>query len=123
MNEFELRLNSELALIFPEYTYTSKNKDIEYIGIVNEKGKEYYKIKLNRWSDENIYYLIDRNTFEFYKMISDNGILSEVIEKKNIMGVNTFWIMKNIYEKDTIIEQVIENKFNIEVNDSIFKLD
>lgn len=124
LNKQEIELYSELAMIFPEYTYTSKKNDIKYIGKVKENGKTYYKIQIKPdFDDEKSYYLIDNNTFEFYKMVSDKGTVLEVIERQEIMGVKTFLITKQFIKQDTVISKVLENKYNIKVNDSIFKID
>jgi len=124
MTKYEIKLNSGLAKIFPEYNYTSKNNDIKYIGEIKENGKIYYKILIKPdFDNEKMYYLIDKNTFEFYKMISDKGTLLEVIERQEIMDVKTFLSTKQFIIQDTVIDNVLDYRFNIVVNDSIFELD
>jgi hypothetical protein len=117
VDEKRIAMLKENGLIFPEFYYSIN--DLEYAGEVKENEKTYYKIK---YLSDNAIYLIDKQTYELYKIITDLGSV-QVLKRKKTGGVLMNQKLLYIYGKDTVYSRDIDTRLNIPINDSIFRID
>lgn len=124
MDTDELIMFKDLGLIFSERYYSSERNEIIYSGEVIENGKSYYKIKINKNPNlpEQYYYLIDKETFEFHKMLIGKNDIFKILKYKNISGVKLMKKSRSIINNDTIVNNKIDIKFNLKINDSLFDI-
>ena len=121
MNEELLGLYKELSLIFPEFYYTEKKGDISYLGMFNEGNTEYFKIRIN--NNTNIDYLINKKTFELYKMVADDFEFIPVKREKT-NGINIMYEANMVIgKKDTTKIKINEIIYNKMLNDTVFKIE
>jgi len=124
MNELELIDYKEIATIFPDYYI--KQDNLKLLGIEKENNKEYFEFEVKLKPDFKMKYLIDTTNYELYKMISENADNSfdiEILEKEKISGINTRMKSRMMIGKDTIFYTNNLTKYNIEIDNSIFKIE
>ena len=116
----EVKLYKQSALIFSEIYYKELGYKIELIGEEKSNDKRYYNLKVTT-EFETLNYLIGQDYFEIYKLISGEST-TEVVTSIKIDGINVIKKSKYFREGKEWVANLIEQEFNIEINDSIFNL-